>query len=123
MPSASGSSIGDAQPRSLGERLRQVTWTRVAFMVALLAVALAFTHLPGRGQHDVSEERAIEIARPEVSFTPEGHNIRFLRRGIPPRGFWAVSFWIKDKTGHATDVTVVVVDAETGQIAEVRSGI
>jgi len=92
-------------------------------MVALLVIGLALTRLPGRGQHNVSEERAIEIARPEADFTPEGHNIRFLRRGIPPRGYWAVSFWIKDKTGHATDVTVVVVDAETGQIAEVRSGI
>jgi len=92
-------------------------------MVALLLIGLALTRLPGRGGHEVSEERAIEIARPEVKFTPEGHNIRFLQRGIPPHGFWAVSFWIKDKTGHATDVTVVVVDAETGRIAEVRAGL
>ena len=92
-------------------------------MVALLAIGLLLTHLPGRGGQDVSETRAVEIARPQIDFTPEGHNIRLVRRGIPPRAFWAVSFWFKDKTGHATDVTVVVVDAETGQIAEVRSGI
>ena len=91
-------------------------------MVALLLIGLALTRLPGRGEHNVSEDRAVEIARPEVTFTPEGHNIRFLRRGIPPRGFWAVSFWIKDETGHPTDVTVVLVDAETGQIDEVRTG-
>jgi hypothetical protein len=45
-----------------------------------------------------------------------------VRRGIPPRAFWAVSFWIKDATGHATDVTIVLVDASTGQIDQVSSG-
>jgi hypothetical protein len=122
LPSASGSSIGDAQPRSLGERLRQVTWTRVAFMVALIAVALLLSRLSGRGEQQVSQERAVEIARPQVDFTPEGHNIRLVRRGIPPRAFWAVSFWIKDRTGHPTDVTVVLVDASTGQIDQVFDG-
>ena len=92
-------------------------------MVALIVVALLLSRLSGRGEQQVSQERAVEIARPQVHFTPEGHNIRFLQRGIPPHGFWAVSFWIKDKTGHATDVTVVVVDAETGRIAEVRAGL
>jgi hypothetical protein len=33
-----------------------------------------------------------------------------------------VSFWIKDSTGHATDVTIVLVDASTGQIDQVSSG-
>ena len=123
MPSVSGSSTGaGAQPRSLGERLREVTWARVAFMVALIVVALLLSRLSGRGEQQVSQERAVEIARPQVDFTPEGHNIRLVRRGIPPRAFWAVSFWIKDATGHATDVTIVLVDASTGQIDQVSSG-
>jgi len=91
-------------------------------MVALVAIGLVLTRLPGRGGQNVSEERAVEIARPQVEFTPEGHNIRFVRRGIPPRAFWAVSFWIKDRTGHPTDVTIVLVDASTGQIDQVTTG-
>jgi hypothetical protein len=91
-------------------------------MVALIAVGLLLTRLSGRDEQPVSEDRAVEIARPQVDFVPEGHNIRLVRRGIPPRAFWAVSFWIKDRTGHPTDVTVVLVDASTGQIDQVFDG-
>lgn len=91
-------------------------------MVGLLAIALVVARLPGRGEQEVSEERAVEIARPVVDFTPEGHNIRLVRRGIPPRAFWAVSFWIKDATGDPTRATVVVVDATTGEIDEITHG-
>ena len=91
-------------------------------MAGLILVALLLTRITGRNQPDVSEERAVEIARPHVEFTPEGHNIRLVRQGIPPHPFWAVSFWIKDRTGEATDVTVVLIDAQTGRIASVKSG-
>jgi hypothetical protein len=91
-------------------------------MTALLVVALLVTRLPGRGHQEISEERAVEIARPQAGFTPEGHNIRLVRRGIPPRPFWAVSFWIKDKAGNPTRVTVVVVDASTGRIDQITHG-
>jgi hypothetical protein len=91
-------------------------------MVALIALGLFLTRFSGHGEQNVSQERAVEIARPQVDFTPEGHNIRFVRRGIPPRAFWAVSFWIKDRTGHPTEVTVVLVDASTGRIDEVVDG-
>jgi hypothetical protein len=91
-------------------------------MVALVAIGLFLTRCPGRGGQDVSEERAVEIARPQVEFAPEGHNIRLVRMGIPPHAYWAVSFWIKDRFGQATDVTVVVVDSTTGRIDSVRTG-
>jgi hypothetical protein len=89
-------------------------------MVALIALALLLTRVLDRSGAKVSEERAVEIGRPYVDFTPEGHNIRLVRRGIPPRPFWAVSFWIKDATGDPTRVTVVVVNADTGDVTEVR---
>jgi hypothetical protein len=90
-------------------------------MVALIALALLLTRVLDRSGAKVSEERAVEIGRPYVDFTPEGHNIRLVRRGIPPRPFWAVSFWIKDATGDPTRVTVVVVNADTGDVTEVRT--
>jgi hypothetical protein len=90
-------------------------------MVALLAVALVLARVIDRGGAQISEERAVEIARPHVQFTPEGHNIRLVRQGIPPEPFWAVSFWIKDAAGKATRVTIVLLNADTGEVASVRS--
>jgi hypothetical protein len=90
-------------------------------MVVLIAIGLLLTRVAGRGHQKISDDRAVEIARPLVNFTPEGHNIRFVRRGIPPRGFWAVSFWIKDARGDPTRVTLVLVDAETGRVDSVKS--
>jgi hypothetical protein len=89
-------------------------------MVGIVAVALLLTRGLDRGGAQISEERAIQIGRPYVDFTPEGHNIRLVRRGIPPRPFWAVSFWIKDAAGKPTRVTVVVVNADTGDVTEVK---
>jgi hypothetical protein len=91
-------------------------------MAGLIAIGLLVTRVLGHGGQQVSQERAVEIARPQVDFTPEGHNLRLVRRGIPPRAFWAVSFWIKDRQGEPTKVTLVLVDATTGAIDEVRQG-
>ena len=89
-------------------------------MVALIAIGLLLTRVLDRSGARVSEESAVEIARPYAGFTPEGHNIRLVRRGIPPKPFWAVSFWIKDASGDPTRVTVVLVNADTGDVTEVR---
>jgi len=91
-------------------------------MAALILIGLTLTRFTGHGGQQVSEERAVEIARPQVNFTPEGHNIRLVRQGIPPRAVWAISFWIKDRQGTPTQLTVVLVDASTGQIDSVRNG-
>ena len=89
-------------------------------MVGLVVLALVLTRVLHHGGATVSEERAVEVARPYAGFTPEGHNIRLVRRGIPPRPFWAVSFWIKNDTGDPTRVTVVLVSADTGDVTEVK---
>jgi hypothetical protein len=89
-------------------------------MVALIAVGLLLTRVLDRSGARVSEERAVAVARPYAGFTPEGHNIRLVRRGIPPKPFWAVSFWIKDASGDPTRVTLVLVSADTGDVTEVK---
>jgi hypothetical protein len=107
-------------PGSVGERLRRVTWSRVAFMVALLVIGLVLVDVLGRGSPSVSKKEALEISRPRVDFEPQDHQIRFIRRGIPPRGYWIVSYFIRGKEGGFKRVTVVVVDATTGKVTEVR---
>jgi hypothetical protein len=89
-------------------------------MAALLAVALVLTRGLGLAGHDVSKDQAVAIARARVDFKPEGHSIRFIRRGIPPRPFWVVSFWIRGADGGYSRITVVLLDANSGRVTEVK---
>jgi hypothetical protein len=100
--------------------LRAVTWSRVAFMVGLLAVGLVLVKVLGSGKPHVSQERAVAIARERIDFKAEDHQIRYIRRGIPSRGSWVVSFFIRNPKGGYKRVTVVLVDAGTGKVTEVR---
>jgi hypothetical protein len=97
-----------------------VTWSRVAFMVGLVALGLVLVNVLGRGRPTVSKQKAIAIARPRIDFVPQDYQIRFVRRGIPPRGYWVASFYIRKQGGGYKRVTVVVVDATTGKVTEVR---
>jgi hypothetical protein len=100
--------------------VQRVTWPRVAVIVALIALGLVATRLLGRGHPSVSQDRAVAIARSRIDFTPKGHTIRLVQRGIPPHAFWAVSFWIPKAGGGYKRVTVVLVDGRTGRVVEVR---
>jgi len=97
-----------------------VTWSRVAFMVALLALGLVLTRVLGRTDTKVSKDDAIAVARPKVDFKPQGHNIRLVRQGIPPRPVWAISFWIRKAEGGFSRITIVLVDANNGRVMQVR---
>jgi hypothetical protein len=97
-----------------------VTWSRVAFMVALLALGLVLTRVLGRTNPKFSKQDAIAVARPNVEFKPQGYNIRLLRQGIPPRPVWAVSFWIRKAGGGSSKITLVLVDANSGRVMQVR---
>lgn len=89
-------------------------------MVGLLTLGLVLVNVLGRGSPTVSEKEAVAIARPHIDFKPQDYQIRFIRRGIPSRGFWAVSFYTRKRDGGYKRVTVVLVDASTGEVTEVR---
>jgi hypothetical protein len=89
-------------------------------MVALIAIGLVLVNVLGRGSPSVSKSEALRISRPRIDFTPQDHQIRFIRRGIPPHGFWVVSYFIRNQGGGYKRVTVVVVDATSGKVTEVR---
>jgi hypothetical protein len=98
-----------------------VTWPRVGFMVALLALGFLLTRGTGQTNPHISKQRAVAIARSHVKFIPEGHTIRFVRQGIPPRPFWAVSFWIRGQAGGYRRVTFVLLNADSGHVTQVRN--
>jgi hypothetical protein len=89
-------------------------------MVALLALGLVLTRVLGRTDTKVSKDDAIAVARPKVDFKPQGYNIRLVRQGIPPRPVWAVSFWIRKAGGGFSRITIVLVDANSGRVMQVR---
>ena len=89
-------------------------------MVALLALGLVLTRVLGRTDTKVSKDDAIAVARPKVDFKPQGYNIRLVRQGIPPRPVWAVSFWIRKAEGGFSKITLVLVDANSGRVMQVR---
>ena len=90
-------------------------------MVALLTLGLVLTRVLGRTTPKVSKEDAVAVARPNVDFKPQGYNIRLVRQGIPPRPVWAVSFWIRKSGGDGySRITLVLVDANSGQVMQVR---
>ena len=90
-------------------------------MVALLALGLVLTRVLGRTTPKVSKEDAVAVARPNVDFKPQGYNIRLVRQGIPPRPVWAVSFWIRKSGGDGySRITLVLVDANSGRVMQVR---
>jgi hypothetical protein len=90
-------------------------------MVALLALGLVLTRVLGRTTPKISKQEAVAVARPNVDFKPQGYNIRLVRQGVPPRPVWAVSFWIRKAGGGFSRITLVLVDANSGHVMQVRS--
>ena len=89
-------------------------------MVALIALGLLLTRVLGKTTPKVSKDDAVAVARPNVDFKPQGYNIRLVRQGIPPRPVWAISFWIRKAEGGFSRITLVLVDANSGRVMQVR---
>jgi Peptidase propeptide and YPEB domain len=89
-------------------------------MIGLLALGFVLVHVVDRNGAKVSQDEAVAIARAQIDFKPEDYQIRFIRRGIPSRGYWVVSFFIRKQAGGYERVTVVLVDAASGRVTEVR---
>jgi hypothetical protein len=101
-----------AKPRDL----RDSPYVRIAILVAVLAVAFLYVRGCVAQSRPVSSGQAVEIARKEVSFTPDRYQVRFVQRGIPVRGYWGVSFLKVGPDGVPTRVELFLVDAKTGDV-------
>ncbi len=89
-------------------------------MVGIVVLGLVLSRVLGHTNPHVTEARAVAIGRPKVDFKPDGHTIRLVRRGIPPRPYWIVSYWTRRAGGGYGRITVVLVNATDGHVAEVR---
>ncbi len=96
--------------------LRDNWLVRAAVLFAVLAVAFLYVRGCQAQSRPVTQEEAVEIARAEVSFTPDRYQVRFIQQGIPARGYWGVSFVDDGPNGVPEEVEVYLVDAKTGDV-------
>ncbi|MBM3677219.1 MAG: hypothetical protein FJW96_04950 [Actinobacteria bacterium] len=91
---------------------------RLAMLVAVLVLAVLAARGCANSSPDVTQERAVEIARKVIAFEPESMQIRFLQQGVPkPRGIWAVSFY-NGSAARPSRYQLVRVDAKSGRIVD-----
>ena len=90
----------------------------------LLLALIAFTSRAcDQSRVSVSQTEAVAPARTQIDYPPDGHNVRFLRRGLTQHPYWAVSLWTRRPDGDGYErVTVVVVDARSGEVSEITRG-
>jgi hypothetical protein len=110
------STAGEERARAFRDR----PLGRLAILAVVLIVALLVAKTCGATETDISQEQAIVIARDAVDYTPNNEMVRLLKRGLSSEEFWAVSLSIKQSDGTLENVTVVVVDAHSGEIVEIR---
>jgi hypothetical protein len=100
--------------------LRDRPLVRVAMIVGILLIAVVAAKTCASRDTEVTSEEATEIAREVVDFEPDQVMVRFIPQGAQSRPFWAVSLSTVAADGGLENVTVVVVNAETGEIDEIR---
>ncbi len=98
--------------------LRDSRLGKAAILLVVLLAAFLVTKSCGSRDTSVSKEEAREIARAKVDFKPDRVMARFVPRGVQSRPTWAVSFSRLGANGNYERITVVVVDANTGDIIE-----
>jgi hypothetical protein len=89
-------------------------------LVGVLVIAVVAAKTCASRDTEVSSDEAREIAREAVDFEPDQIMVRFVPQGAQSRPYWAVSLSTVAADGNLENVTVVVVNAETGEIDEIR---
>ena len=88
--------------------------------VIVIGIALVGAFFVSRGCQRtavrISEAQAVALGERRLGFDPQAHNIRIVQRGVPPRRYWAVSYFIRNKSGGYRKLTVLLVDANTGKV-------
>ncbi len=103
-----------------GRGLRDRPLGKALILVVALLAAVLVARSCGKVDADLSREDAIAIAKDVVEFEPNLVQVRLMKRGLQSDSFWAVSLSVQQPDGRLENVTVVVIDARSGEIAEVR---
>lgn len=88
----------------------------------MLGAAVLVARSCGSTDADVSQARAIELARAEASFEPCTQpacvQVRYVPRGLPARRYWGVVLADElDEDGEPNRIESFLVDAESGEVS------
>jgi phosphohistidine swiveling domain-containing protein len=91
----------------------------------VLVAALVVSQTCQKSQIRVDKDDAVATAQRQVDFKPERTQIRLLRQGLNSHANWIVSLSVpKPGTGIDTQefskLAVVTVDANTGEVVQVK---
>lgn len=89
--------------------------------VIVLVIALVGAFFVSRGcqrsQVRISKEQAVAVGERQLDFDPQGHSIRMVLRGVPPRRYWAVSYFVRGSGAERfRKLTVLLINANTGKV-------
>lgn len=82
-------------------------------------LALIVARTCGRVGDEISQEKAVAIAREQIDFDAEHHQIRLFKKGLNAHPYWGVSLYDGDRS-NPTRCQVVQIDAESGAVASVQ---
>jgi hypothetical protein len=100
--------------------LRDRPLGKIAILAAILLLAFVASRSCAGVGNKISQDEAVAIAKNEIDYQPNKVQVRLFKRGFQSRPFWAVSLSIVNSEGVLTRTTVVVIDARTGRVDEVR---
>ena len=100
--------------------LREGALGKAALLAAVLLAALLVSRSCGSSETAVDHREAIEIAKGEIDYEANRVIVRLLKRGLGSDEYWAVSLSRYDSAGRLGRSTVVIIDAQSGEVDEVR---
>jgi hypothetical protein len=113
LPTAAGTARG-LRDRPLG---------KIALLAAVLLLAFVASRSCASVGNKISQDEAVAIAKEEIDYAPDKIQVRLFKRGFQSAPFWAVSLSTVNSEGQLTRTTVVVIDARSGRVDEVRRSI
>lgn len=121
MGASVGSSQGSEPGSGLVARLRGMSRPAATLLIGgtILVVLASLGLFTASRDTEIPKEQAVEIAKQQVDFEPEQIAIRFVRRTVRLAPAWAVSLSTVDESGDEIRLSVVQIDAATGEVLQV----
>jgi hypothetical protein len=93
--------------------------------LVVIVIALIGAFLVSRGcqrsQVRISKDQAVALGQRQLDFKPRGHAIRMILRGVPPKRYWVVSYFIrKPRSSDYRKLVVLLISANTGKIQRIK---